>query len=485
MEKYIQNGYLLLLDTSFILDARFCDFFHSTYNKLQSYNQKLIIPQEVIKEIQKVKDEKKISKEHYMEVMYLLEEYRKSKELTIVRELAHKNHTDNLFIAKITELRLRKNILLCSNDKNLIRDVNNLNNSLSTYKIKDIKTYSFNNIQNGEKLKQDYLINDISNKIYNYEKVDSSLVDRTPYKTESSELLTNLVLFQKGGEGVVYKKGNYELVKIYHKKEMDKKQEQKLRALKALKSCKNVMFPKEIVYNKDNQFIGYTMDFVKDSETLDSYLRGIIIKKYQPTRLDLVKICIRISEIARDLHSKDIFMGDWNLKNILINPKTFEINFIDTDSFQTKDFPCPVAATGFLDPDFIKLTKGNKLNSYFRNEGNEIFSYCVLIFTILMLGKAPFAGKDNNNIENNEYHFPYRFNSSKEKEPEGMWKFIWHNFSFRTKESFSDTFKHGKKYKIDWWLYILNGYKYNIENGINSNKLIETELKKNSFNILP
>lgn len=485
MEKYIQNGYLLLLDTSFILDARFCDFFHSTYNKLQSYNQKLIIPQEVIKEIQKVKDEKKISKEHYMEVMYLLEEYRKSKELTIVRELAHKNHTDNLFIAKITELRLRKNILLCSNDKNLIRDVNNLNNSLSTYKIKDIKTYSFNNIQNGEKLKQDYLINDISNKIYNYEKVDSSLVDRTPYKTESSELLTNLVLFQKGGEGVVYKKGNNELIKIYHKKEMDKKQEQKLRALKALKSCKNVMFPKEIVYNKDNQFIGYTMDFVKDSETLDSYLRGIIIKKYQPTRLDLVKICIRISEIARDLHSKDIFMGDWNLKNILINPKTFEINFIDTDSFQTKDFPCPVAATGFLDPDFIKLTKGNKLNSYFRNEGNEIFSYCVLIFTILMLGKAPFAGKDNNNIENNEYHFPYRFNSSKEKEPEGMWKFIWHNFSFRTKESFSDTFKHGKKYKIDWWLYILNGYKYNIENGINSNKLIETELKKNSFNILP
>ena len=42
------------------------------------------------------------------------------------------------------------------------------------------------------------------------------------------------------------------------------------------------MFPKEIVYNKDNQFIGYTMDFVKDSETLDSYLRGIIVKKYQP-----------------------------------------------------------------------------------------------------------------------------------------------------------------------------------------------------------
>lgn len=82
------------------------------------------------------------------------------------------------------------------------------------------------------------------------------------------------------------------------------------------------MFPKEIVYNKDNQFIGYTMDFVKDSETLDSYLRGIIIKKYQPTRLDLVKICMG-TEIARDLHSKDIFMGDWNLKNILINPKTF------------------------------------------------------------------------------------------------------------------------------------------------------------------
>ncbi len=485
MEKYIQNGYLLLLDTSFILDTRFCDFFYSTYNKLQSYNQKLIIPQEVITEIIKVKNEKKITKEHYLEVMYLLEEYRKSKELKIIKELSHKNHTDNLFIAKITELRLRHNILLCSNDKNLIRDVNNLNNSLSTYKIKDIKTYSFNNLKNFDKSKEDYIISYNSNKIYNYEKTDNSLIDKTPYKTESNELFSNISLFQKGGEGVVYKYGNNKLIKIYHKNEMDKNQEKKIRSLIGLKNCNNVMFPKEIVYNKNNQFIGYTMDLVKNSETLDSYLRGIIGKKYNPTRLDLVKICIRISEIAKNLHSQGIFIGDWNLKNILINPLTFEINFIDTDSFQTKDFPCPVAATGFLDPDFIKLTKGNKLNSYFRNEKNEIFSYCVLIFTVLMLGKAPFAGKNNNNIENNEYHFPYRFNSSKEKEPEGMWKFIWHNFSFRVKDSFYDTFKYGISYKIDWWLHALNGYKNNIENGTNSNRLIETELKKNSFNILP
>lgn len=484
MEKYIQNGYLLLLDTSFILDTRFCDFFYSTYNKLQSYNQKLIIPQEVITEIIKVKDEKKITKEHYLEVMYLLEEYRKSKELKIVKELSHKNHTDNLFIAKITELRLRHNILLCSNDKNLIRDVNNLNNSLSTYKIKDIKTYSFNNLKNFDKSKEDYIISDNRNKIYNYEKIDNSLIDKTPYKTESNELLSNITLFQKGGEGIVYKNGNNKLIKIYHKNEMDKNQEKKIRSLIGLKNCSNVMLPKEIVYNKSNQFIGYTMDLVKNSETLDSYLRGIIGKKYNPTRLDLVKICIRISEIAKNLHSQGIFIGDWNLKNILINPLTFDINFIDTDSFQTKDFPCPVAATGFLDPDFIKLTKGNKLNSYFRNEKNEIFSYCVLIFTVLMLGKAPFAGKNNNNIENNEYHFPYRFNSSKEKEPEGMWKFIWHNFSFRVKDSFYDTFKYGISYKIDWWLHALNGYKNNIENGTNSNRLIETELKKNSFNIL-
>ena len=37
------------------------------------------------------------------------------------------------------------------------------------------------------------------------------------------------------------------------------------------------------------------MDLVEDSETLDSYLRGIIGEKYRPTRLDLVKICTKIS----------------------------------------------------------------------------------------------------------------------------------------------------------------------------------------------
>lgn len=486
MEKYIKNNYLILVDTSFILDNKFILFFRKTLGKLRQYNQKLVIPKEVINEIIKVRSEGKITNEQYSEVMHLLSEYKNHGELVIVKESKHKIHTDNLFVSKITELRLRKDIVLLTNDKGLIDDTKNLKKSSSTNFIKDIKIYSLlSNKRKNKKIitSQSYLVKKEANRKSNRNIDFISVEDKNPYVTETGEMINNYLEINKGGEGKIYLWNN-KLIKIYHREEIQKDLIEKIRLLKNLKKKKGIAAPQELVYNHKGEFIGFTMKNIENSITLDSYLKKIFIKKYNPSRIDLVNICLKLCKITKKLHNQGVFIGDWNLKNLLINPSTLEVNLIDVDSFQIGDFPCPVAATGFLDPDFIKALNGEKISTYFRTEANEMFSLNIILFQILMLGKAPFARKGNDNIENNNYHFPYRFNSSKEKEPEGSWKYIWHNFSFLLKETFYNTFKNGERYDIDWWTYILNGYRYNIEQKINSNKLIETSLKNNKLDIL-
>lgn len=485
LERYIKNDYLLLVDTCFILSDSFLEFFRSTLNKLSQNKQKLIIPREVIDEIENLKQKGKVTKEQYQEVNHFIHLYSQNNEIKVPKRALHKNHVDNLFTAKIMELRLRKNIVLFTNDSHLKKDVLALARSNSTSNIKDIQVYSIynskyqslNNYNNY--VKEDFEITDRFNKQGNNTLNLISVKDKIPYRKNQDLIREKYTKFMQGGEGIVYKNNN-ELIKIYHKENLDSKHEDKLKLLQALKNIPNTMLPKELVYNKDNHLIGFTMNFVEDSITLEAYFRKIITRQITPCRIDLINICLNLISITKKLHKEAVFVGDWNLKNILINPKSLEVNIIDTDSFQIGEFPCPVGATGFLDPDFINITKGQKIDSFFRNEANEVFSFCIILFQILMLGKAPFASKGNTNIESNEYYFPYRFNSSNEKEPEGNWKFIWHNFSFKVKEAFYDTFKHGKRYNLDWWEHILKSYKSLVEQGINSNKLIETKLKENT-----
>lgn len=476
MKEHIKNGYLILVDTSFLIEG-FDTFYTDTLYRLQKYNEKIIVPGEVINELKKVYKEKKITKEKYREIDYLLNDF-KSNNLLAITPISGRNHTDNILLSKITELRLRRDIVLCTNDKGLARDVLNLRNSNSTKYIKDIQIYTNLNMKNKGikkvKTSKDYLLPKTINRKF----TKSPLVkveNKSPYKKDDGSLINGYNEFAKGGEGIIYKSGN-ELLKVYYRDQIPANIEEKIKALKNLK-IDNIMLPQKLVYNIHDQFIGFSMSLVEDSVTLDSYLKGIFLDKYTPKRSDLADICIAITEITKKLHNQNVFVGDWNTKNVLINPDTLEVNLIDVDSFQINNFPCPVGMTGFIDPDFLKISKGS-INSHFRTKGNEIFSLNVLLFKILMLDKPPFARKGNTNLENNDYIFPYRFNSSNEKEPEGNWKYIWHNLSFRIKETFSNTFKDNKRYDVIWWNYILRGYKQNIERGLNTDELRPKNLKQ-------
>lgn len=385
-------------------------------------------------------------------------------------------------ISKITEFRLKCNIILLTNDRGLEKDVLKLNNSNSTKGIKKIKVFRSDNkgIINAFKKRDrsDFLLGSMSNKKKIRSSNLTSLSDNKPAYIGNSSSIPLFSEIARGGEGKIYDLGN-KVMKIYIRNQIDDNIEEKLNLLieKSRKIHeKGITFPKEIVYNSSKECIGYTMDKVIGAITLSSYLREVKQNKYCITRKNLVEISEEVLRLAKVLHQNNIYVGDWNLKNILINPDTRKLYLIDTDSFQVDDYICPVGVEEFTDHEFLSLT-GGRFNSHFRNERNEVFAIDTIIFQILMMGQKPYTRKENEANSYKNRRFPYRFSSDPKLEPSGNWKYIWHNLTYNLKESFWRTFTEGERYSLEWWEYIIRGYKIELDKGTVVNKLIPTTLK--------
>lgn len=125
------------------------------------------------------------------------------------------------------------------------------------------------------------------------------------------------------------------------------------------------------------------------------------------TRQDLVSLSICILSIIKKIHESGILIGDINGSNILVKSPT-EVYFVDTDSFQINDYPCPVGTAEFTAPEI----QGKNYNSFLRTIGNENFAVAVLLFRLMMFGLNPYAQQDGAGIEHNirtgDFSFPYK-----------------------------------------------------------------------------
>ena len=163
-------------------------------------------------------------------------------------------------------------------------------------------------------------------------------------------------------------------------------------------------------------------------------------------------------------------IGDINGSNILVKSPT-EVYFVDTDSFQINDYPCPVGTMEFTAPEI----QGKNYNSFLRTIGNENFAVAVLLFRLMMFGLNPYAQQGGAEIEHNirtgDFSFPYK-EKSNNKIPKGDWCYFWSHLFFKLKEHFYFTFRKGetrfeekKRPGVDVWLKDLFFYKKQLEDG--------------------
>lgn len=267
----------------------------------------------------------------------------------------------------------------------------------------------------------------------------------------------------RGGEGSVYQVDGRTVAKIYHKKRQTKEQQEKLRyMLRADPHIKSLCWPTGLLYTPEGDWVGFLMPRATGVPLTVVYHPGrnyykLVALKW--TRRSLAKIAENIAAVFAKMHANGIRMGDINPGNFVIDPETLQVALVDCDSYQFGEFLCPVGTPLFTPPEVhIQMRQAGQENyGFFRTDEHERYTLAVLLFEILMLGKAPYEarGTSADGVVDAIIagRFPYP-PSKKRREAEGKNELqedsgkipvgptiqIWNHTTGDIKDSFYDTF---------------------------------------------
>jgi len=136
----------------------------------------------------------------------------------------------------------------------------------------------------------------------------------------------------KGVEGTVYKYQENKVIKILHPKEVSLNTIiDRANFLMHIK-VNHVTFPEDFVWNMKNEVIGYSMKFILPNQ----YKSFFNLYECQDHK-EFIHYFILIQETIKELHRQDIFIGDFNPNNIMIDQENHPV-FVDTINYATPKF---------------------------------------------------------------------------------------------------------------------------------------------------
>ena len=262
----------------------------------------------------------------------------------------------------------------------------------------------------------------------------------------------------EGGEGEVYKiKGwKWEIAKIYRKpsKEHEQKVEIMIQAPPEEPLFDKIghrifAWPTELLRNRDGEFVGYIMPYIRDSVSLFRILHPEERKESEfrhINRIQLYQLAFNLAFAVYIAHKNGYIIGDLNESNVLINKKG-RVSIIDTDSFQVSRnglfYPCPVGKEEYLAPELLKDHSQRK-----REVWHDAYALSVLVFRLLMEGHFPYSGKRRENLTWGEVLrspvFPYESSQAIGKvEPPPNMEQIWKTLPEPVRELFKRCFIDG------------------------------------------
>jgi len=263
----------------------------------------------------------------------------------------------------------------------------------------------------------------------------------------------------RGAEAHIYLVNHRMVAKIYKK---DKITDLKMRKLKLMASnkmyIKSVCWPISLLYNSNNEPVGYLMKRVGDTaKELHSIIGLDKVHSNFPNfkTIDLVKVALKILDVVEKLHSYNVIIGDVQPSNILITSNSY-IFFVDTDSFQVESFPCPVGDTNFTPLN----RQGLNYSSYLRTIEDENFAISTLLFNIFMLRLFPYShigGSDEQeNIKKGVFTYAPNGKTSDKALPLGCK--VWPKLPSYLQNAFFDYFTQKRSLNISDWKLIMSQY---------------------------
>jgi len=534
-EKELINlfkNFKVFIDTCSLLHNDASIFFLKTLPKiLIDINKRIIVPKRVIDEINKHSKSKNQELRNKAKIATtILNEYQKFQIIDIKGEESD-SFADNLFIAVFTKFRMKYNLCLITQDYGLSEAILDLNNKtravdhikkiriarLTTLE-KDIRIYDNlkeigkdigkeknkengiyrNNESNSKKTHVQSkntrkIKNKFQKKTINKFKTCTQIRDMKDeklictYLPSLNETIHTLQFgdmklkseIASGGEGTAFLTDKNLVAKIYKKEKLTKLRYEKLKLMVSKQvNIDGVCWPLDLVFNNQNEFIGYLMNKAEGTILELSIFKPMLLQKKFPNwnRENLINLSITILEIIKQLHFRNIIIGDLNPFNILIKNES-EVYFIDTDSFQVEDYPCPVGTINYTAPEI----QGKDYKSFLRTIEHENFAIATLMFMLMLPGKPPFSQQGGSNPAENikKMNFPYPVGGNYDGlAPKGVWEFIWRNLPKIMKDAFYKTFKDNDRLSIHAWIMQFRNYLYEVKTGNLTHELYPKTLKE-------
>ncbi len=302
-------------------------------------------------------------------------------------------------------------------------------------------------------------------------------------------------LLAKGGEGSIYPlRGRPEiLIKVYHPDivaKRGKSLQEKIDfmcQIEELKKDRRLSWPLLSVYNKNKQWIGYAMYRAK-GQPMFKLAHTMLYKKHFPglDRNRVTAYLINLLDLMRFLHNRGVMMGDCNLQNILCDPDSAAITLIDCDSYQlvigNKFFPCPVGMADMT----AKEQQGIDFSKIKRTEESEAFSFAIIMFMALMLGRHPYDIVGGSERAENLRRGDFPYGKGNKGIPRGRWYNIWSHMPHKIKSLFIRTFMQGaddpsQRARLDEWLEAFDIYRKEIAKGWHEVTMDPKEPKKSEY----
>ena len=457
----------IFIDTCSLMEQAYPTFEPVLFQALERANERLIIPEKVWNELNKLMkastERPDLSKRAQRALEGLSRYHRKN--LVVVRSDSSDNFADNVFSTQFTKFRMNYNLTLITQDGPLSRDIlrlNNIESQKSQYKIRVfcINQYGFleerfldekavmsscpsaktNPINKKKMFTLKTQMPDYEDRISELSELPKEGDVVYAFKRKGNVRLTRLL--GEGGEGAVYETDIPGTVCKIYRTTSRYRDEKLVRMLESGFLYPGVCWPTDAVLNKAQNIAGMLMPAAKGTELRKSVFLKPLLERHFPNwrRQELVQLAVTILEKIDFLHHHNVLIGDINPANILVaSPK--EVYFVDVDSYQIEQYPCPVGTVFFTAPELLDKNYTKLL----RTRENELFGVATLLFMIMLPGKSPYAqqgGADpKTNIREMDFSYPCGSRSNK-KAPAGPWRYCWSHLPRALKNAFYETFHH-------------------------------------------
>jgi DNA-binding helix-hairpin-helix protein with protein kinase domain len=299
----------------------------------------------------------------------------------------------------------------------------------------------------------------------------------------------------RGGEGVIYPLAQRQdiLIKCYHAQVLDKrgpalaKKVERMVSHSDLFGQPHLAWPRLSVYGTDSRWIGYAM-YRHGGVPLFYLAHSMLIDEYFPglTREGMVALLIHLVQQLQTLHRHGVCLGDFNLHNVLCDPKTLQVVLIDCDSYQLvmrgEHYACPVGSA-----DMTPLEhQGQTFAAVRRTPESEAFSLAIMLFKCLMLGRHPYDIVGGSDPVSNLKSGLFAYGKGNRGVPKGKWYKIWSHMPFKLKSAFITTFQEGasdpqQRTTLEEWTTLLMLYQRELKKGWHDNALVPAQVKPANY----